>query len=79
MTEATQDKPALSATTVADKIQADTDAKLTDCPSGETREAVARVRKQLNDLRRPFDNVVTCEADDLRALLAALTVQKEEG
>ena len=32
----------LSATTVADKIQADTDAKLTDCPSGETREAVAR-------------------------------------
>jgi len=69
----------LSATTVADKIQADTDAKLTDCPSGETREAVARIRKQLNDLTRPFDNVVACEADDLRTLLAALTVQKEEG
>jgi hypothetical protein len=48
-------------------------------PDEKTREAVARVRKQLNDLTRPFDNVVACEAADLRALLAALTVQKEEG
>ena len=38
----------LSATTVADKIQADTDAKLTDCPSGETREAVLKGVGKIN-------------------------------
>jgi len=42
------DEGPLSATTVADKIQADTDAKLTDCPSGETREAVLKGVGKIN-------------------------------
>lgn len=39
----------------------------------DVQAAVERVRAELNDLRRPFDNVVTADAADLRTILSELS------
>lgn len=60
----------LSATTVADKIQDCTDAKLTAYPSGETREAIITAILRFE----PSDNLSAQEAEDLaNTILALLT------